>query len=69
MNKFEQASSDDHQMSLAVGSRPDVQLSGGVGGGCRLYSEVRYIMGNGCMGTPPRGKIRKYGKRLALKDD
>ena len=45
MNKFEQVSSDGHQMSLAGGAW--------LGGG--LYSEVKCIMGNGHMG-PPRAE-------------
>ena len=41
MNKFEQVSSDGHQMSR-----------GGVGWDRGLHSEVQCIMGNGHMGTP-----------------
>ena len=42
VNKFEQVSSDGHQMSLAGGAW--------LGGG--LHSDVKCIMGNGHMGIP-----------------
>ena len=50
MNKFEQVSSDGHQISLAGGSRFDVQW------GMVLYSEVQCIMGNGHMGSTANGQ-------------
>ena len=64
INKFEQFSSDDHQISLAGGSHVWCPLgqarargshvwcpvTAGAGrGGC--YNEVQYIMGNGHIGT------------------
>ena len=65
VNKFEQVSSDGHQMSLVGGECPmsdsqklgpggpmsDVQGGWGQDGGV-LYSEVQRIMGNGHMGPP-----------------
>ena len=53
MNKFEQVSSDRHQMSLAVGLGPGGPRGTGEAGAGRLYSEVQCIMGNGYMGTLP----------------
>ena len=61
MNKFDQASSGGHQMSLGGwgqgwevpcpgGGR--VILQGGPMSKGGLYSEVQYIMGNGHMGLP-----------------
>ena len=59
MNRFEQVSSDGHQMLLAgqqLGTGPvgvpcfwgeGVPILGG------LYSEVQCIIGNGYMGSPP----------------
>ena len=53
MNKFEQVSSDDHQMSLAGAGRflssevPCLEERAGA-----LYSKVQCIMGNGHMGSP-----------------
>ena len=54
LNKFEQVSSDGHQMSLAGGPCP-VRSSIGEGGSRDggLYNEVQYIMANGYMGTTP----------------
>ena len=52
MNKFEQVSSDGHQMSLAVGLGPGGPRGAGEAGAGRLNSEVQCIMGNGYMGTP-----------------
>ena len=59
MNKFEQVSSDGHQMSLAEGSQvswPGLGVPGFMSGGAEpggsLYNEVQYIMGNGNMGSP-----------------
>ena len=55
MNKFEQVSSDGHQMSLTWGGvragggpMSDIQGAGASG----LYIEVQCIMGKGHMGTP-----------------
>ena len=45
MNRFEQVSSDGHQMSLAEGGS-HVWKWGGPGWGGDLYSEVQCIMGN-----------------------
>ena len=56
MNKFEQVSSDDHQMSLE--GMPGLLSRGGAReswvscpGGQALYSKIQCIMGNGHMGT------------------
>ena len=46
VNKFEQVSSEGHQISLA-GPLSDVRAGGG-----GLYSEVQCIMGNGHMESP-----------------
>ena len=50
VNKFEQVSSDDHQMSL-MGGCPRGRVGPRSGGG--LYSEVQYIVDNGHMGPHP----------------
>ena len=49
MNKFEQVSSDEHQMSL-TGARVE-SLRSDAQGVEILYSEVQFIMGNDHMGT------------------
>ena len=64
MNKFDQVSSDDHQISLTGGSKsrgwgqgvPGLMCRGaGVGvGGCCFT--VRWILANGHMGNPPLNK-------------
>ena len=51
MNKFEQVSSDGHQMSRR--GCPHVPCVEGVELGGALYIEVQCIMGNGHLGTPP----------------
>ena len=48
MNKFEQVSSDTHQMSLARGIPHPMSGGGGTG---TLYSEVQCIMDNNQMRT------------------
>ena len=60
VNKFEQVSSDDHQMSLVEGWRVPCLMLRGLGPegaramrGASLYSEVQCIMGNGHMGPLP----------------
>ena len=50
MNKFEQVSSDDHQMSLAGGLGQGQGVQGLISGS--LYSVVQCIVGNGHMRTP-----------------
>ena len=71
MNKFEQVSSDGHQMSLAgvgAGARGVPCLEGAWGRGQRgshvpclerrgLYNEVHCIMGKGHMGPPPVNRM------------
>ena len=60
VKKFEQVSSDGHQVSLAGGPLPGGPKIPCPGGACEwglrlrgtLYSEVQYIMGNGHMGLP-----------------
>ena len=64
MNKFEQASSIDQQMSPVVGPMYRSGAGGvsvqkgrpGLGGGS-LYTAVQCIMGNGHTGPPPCGQI------------
>ena len=55
VNKFEQVSSDGHQVSLARGVL-DLMSRGeegwGLGRGTGLYSEVQCIMGNDHRGSP-----------------
>ena len=54
VNKFEQVSSNSHQMSLAgdrAGVGGPMSDAHGAGLGVGLYSEVQCIMGNGHMGT------------------
>ena len=57
MNKFEQTSSIDHQMSLVgkSGARAALQVDGARAlhrGSGALYSEAQRIMGNGHMASP-----------------
>ena len=52
MNKFEQASSNGHQMSLAGAGGTMSERGGAWAGAGGLYSEVPCIMGNGHIKTP-----------------
>ena len=65
VNKFEQVSSDGHQVSLGRGRGPrsDVKGWGGLrwGEGAGVYSEVQYIMGNNQRGSPPLWTDRMTG--------